>query len=846
MQRRSRGSILTILAAASFSLLAVNVTRADNIAINAPPEAGNQAFALGLGIDFTVNAPIEITSLGVFDDNANGIAPLGSGGDDTLTAVLYGGVDPSDRTAGTVLATQNFTTSNPGTLASGSSFRFITLTTPITLQPGRYDIAGYGFDANNLEFNTGAGQTTDNGGGAITYDSSYYSLEGPGAPPENFDSTVIKYAAGSFEFVPLQTFTRTWTGSTDSNWSSTGNWVEGALTSNNPLVFSTVASQPMNNDLSGYSASGMTFTAGGFTLNGNDLANTDRIVSQIGTNTINLNLSLTGNGTQIEVDAGSLIINGNVSAPLPVAGYQFLTKTGSGTLVLNGVNDLQSGMIVNAGTVQIQDISDNGATSSLGVPGQDGTNTSGLLAIYNGTVIVTGTGTQTTARNLYTDQSGTTKVLDIQNAGATVISTGEWRSNGTLANALTKTGPGTLSLQGSDPFFAAATGDRAYNFISVQQGIVQLGRSVGSAVDGITDIAPGATVQITGNDGTQVFVDTAGAYTDPGEAATVGGVQMSGGTFDLDGNNSTINRLSSSVAASTVTNSASGTTSILTIGEQNSNAVGTGGTYAGIDATYIGAIQDGAGKVGITKVGPQSTVTLSGNNSYSGPTNATEGTLVFGSSLTHTVSVTVASGATMRLSSGGGKVLATPSLDVQSGGTLDLTDNAAVINYDPGAGDPTAAISTAIASAYDNGAWDKPGITSSVAAAAPGHALGWINNGSLLTPYTGTYLGQSVDATTDIIRYTYYGDANLDGVVDAADITMMQPGASNPTWAMGDFNYDGKVNADDYALLQLGAAEQPPGAQPSVPEPTALLFVLPFALLPMRQRAVRGMVPNRI
>lgn len=839
MQRRSRGSIFIILAAASFSLLAARTTHADNIAINAPPEPGNQGFGEGLGIDFTVNAPIQITALGVFDDNADGIAPLGSGGDDTLTAVLYGGVDPADRTAGSVLATQTFTTSNPGTLAAGSSFRFIPLATPITLQPGRYDIAGYGFDANNLEFNTGAGQTTDSGGGAITYDSSYYSLEGPGAPPENFDSTVIKYAAGSFEFVPLQTFTRTWTGNADSNWSSSGNWIEGALTSANPLVFNTPTNQPMNNDLSGYSAGGMTFTTGGFTLNGNNLADTDRIVSQAGTNTINLNLSLTGNGTQIEVDAGSLVVDGNISAPLPVSGYQFVTKTGAGTLVLNGVNDLQSGMIVDAGTVQIKDISDNASTSSLGVPGQDGTAVSGLLAIYNGTAIITGTGTQTTARSLYTDQSGAEKNLDIQNSSTTVISTGEWRSNGALSNALTLTGPGTLALEGSDPFFAAATGDRAYNFINVQAGMLQLGRSVGSAVDGITDIAPGATVQITGNDGTQIFVDLAGAYTDPGEAATVGGVQMSGGTFDLDGNNATINRLSSSIAGSKVTDSVSGTVSTLTIGEQNSNAVDGSGNYAGIDATYVGSIEDGAGQLAITKVGPQSTVTLSGQNSYTGPTTVNEGKLVFGSSLTHSSSVTIASGATMQLSSGGGKVLVTPSLTIQSGGTLDLTDNAAVINYDPNAGDPTAAISAAIASAYDNGLWDKPGITSSVAAAAPGHALGWANNGALPTPYTGTYLGQSVDATTDIIRYTYYGDANLDGVVNSTDLSMMVPGATNATWAMGDFNYDGLVNADDFALLQLGAAEQPPGAQPSVPEPAGIVLGALLALAPMRSRNVR-------
>lgn len=833
MQRRTRKSIYTVAAATVLSLCMVTGSRADYIAINAPVEAGNQAFGSGLGIDFTVTSPIEITALGVFDDNADGIAQSG-GADTTLTTVLYGGVDPSDRTAGTILASQDFTTSAPGTLAANSSFRFINLATPITLQPGLYDIAGYGFNDTNLEDNTGAGQVTQSGGASVTYNASYYSLLGPGAPPEGFDSTVIKYAAGSFQFVALAPLTRTWTGASSPNWSDAGNWVEGALTNNNPLTFSTVANQPMNDDVSGYSAAGLTFTSGGFTLSGDDLTNTDRLVSQAGANTINLNLTLTGTGTQIEVDAGTLTVNGKISAPLPAAGYQFVTKSGDGTLILNGVNDFQSGMIVNAGTVQLQDVSDNGGTSSLGVPEQDGTAVSGLLAIYNGTVIVTGSGTQTTERSLYTDQSGATKALDIQNAGTTIVSTGEWRSNGALANALTLTGPGTLSLEGDDPFFATQTGDRAYNFIDVQAGTLQLGRSVGSAVDGITDIAPGATVQITGNDGTQIFVDTAGAYSDPGMAATVGGVQMSGGTFDLDGNNTTINRLSSSVATSKVTNSATGTLSTLTIGLQNLNAIDGSGNYAGIDATYAGSIEDGAGKVAITKVGPQSTVTLSGANTYTGATTVSEGTLVLGSPLTKSSTVAIAAGGTLRLAPGGANVLVTPSLTIASGGTLDITNNKATVNFEAGGNpDPISDIVAALKSASDNGKWDGPGITSSSIASNPGTGIGYADG--------NTDTGGAAAPGTILIEYTWLGDLDLSGQVDSTDFNTISAdrGMTGADWAQGDLNYDGVVNGDDFALFALGKAEYAASAGGTVPEPGSLVAGLVLLGLGARRRIRR-------
>jgi hypothetical protein len=54
-----------------------------------------------------------------------------------------------------------------------------------------------------------------------------------------------------------------------------------------------------------------------------------------------------------------------------------------------------------------------------------------------------------------------------------------------------------------------------------------------------------------------------------------------------------------------------------------------------------------------------------------------------------------------------------------------------------------------------------------------------------------------------LIKYTYYGDANLDGQVDGSDYARIDSGYLNQLtgWYNGDFNYDGVVNGSDYTLI---------------------------------------------
>jgi hypothetical protein len=113
-----------------------------------------------------------------------------------------------------------------------------------------------------------------------------------------------------------------------------------------------------------------------------------------------------------------------------------------------------------------------------------------------------------------------------------------------------------------------------------------------------------------------------------------------------------------------------------------------------------------------------------------------------------------------------------------------------------------------------------------------------------LGPYT-TFHGAAVDSTSVLIAFTRTGDANLDGVVNDEDVTIVgatyAPGVPNPHWALGDFDYNGFVDDTDVTLLGafydpsatplISLVPQTTTAASAVPEPsTALLALLFFAL----------------
>jgi hypothetical protein len=173
---------------------------------------------------------------------------------------------------------------------------------------------------------------------------------------------------------------------------------------------------------------------------------------------------------------------------------------------------------------------------------------------------------------------------------------------------------------------------------------------------------------------------------------------------------------------------------------------------------------------------------------------------------------------------------------------FDVNDRSTIINY---AGESPATIVRQQILAGRGGSglgktWGGLGITSSAAAAAPieSHSVGYAENSAMpLGPYS-LFRGQPVDETSLLIAYTRTGDANLDGVVNDDDVTIVgatyAPGVRNPSWAFGDFDYNGFVDDDDVTLLgalydpSAAPLVAPVGAASSVaavPEPSTLVLL---------------------
>jgi hypothetical protein len=178
-------------------------------------------------------------------------------------------------------------------------------------------------------------------------------------------------------------------------------------------------------------------------------------------------------------------------------------------------------------------------------------------------------------------------------------------------------------------------------------------------------------------------------------------------------------------------------------------------------------------------------------------------------------------GPTSKMLASGLNIAGTPAAPT---GTLDLTDSAIALDYNTGDPNPAADVRSRIIAGRGApgliGTWDGKGITSSTSAAAPDStSVGYAVNADMpLGPVT-TFRGQPVDPTTVLIRHTRTGDANLDGVVNDDDVTIVgavyAPGVPNASWANGDFDYNGFVDDDDVTLL--GALYNP--GLPPIPAP---------------------------
>ncbi len=159
--------------------------------------------------------------------------------------------------------------------------------------------------------------------------------------------------------------------------------------------------------------------------------------------------------------------------------------------------------------------------------------------------------------------------------------------------------------------------------------------------------------------------------------------------------------------------------------------------------------------------------------------------------------------------SGAGKVLVTTALSITNGSQLDLAGNSVIINY--AGASPLPAIQGYLASGFNAGNWNGPGISSLLATLDSQHrtAIGYAENSQL---GLSAFAGQSVGTHSLLLKYTYYGDSNLDGKVDVGnDFSLFIDGISQhgSTWLQGDYTFDNKVDlGNDFDLFLVVLHDQ--------------------------------------
>jgi hypothetical protein len=140
----------------------------------------------------------------------------------------------------------------------------------------------------------------------------------------------------------------------------------------------------------------------------------------------------------------------------------------------------------------------------------------------------------------------------------------------------------------------------------------------------------------------------------------------------------------------------------------------------------------------------------------------------------------------------------------QSGGIKgmwDLATDALAVDYTGPS--PIASIRSFLVSGRGTGSWNGTGLASTDAGSSNGkYALGYAEALEVIGAGGGPFGNLVVDDSSVLVKFTYAGDANLDGKVDVADLGRLAThwqGAGD--WSGGDFDYNGVVNVADLGLL---------------------------------------------
>jgi hypothetical protein len=165
-------------------------------------------------------------------------------------------------------------------------------------------------------------------------------------------------------------------------------------------------------------------------------------------------------------------------------------------------------------------------------------------------------------------------------------------------------------------------------------------------------------------------------------------------------------------------------------------------------------------------------------------------------------------------------VIGAGGLSVDTTSKIDLRNNDLVLRYAAGQGTTSLnAVKTLITRGFNGGDFAGSGITSTDAA-IDAQINGFVGIGFLDNAEVG-YTG--IDSETSgltgneiIVKYTWTGDADLNGQVDASDYSQFLNGRAGggTGWLNGDFDYSNAIDASDYNQFTTGlGAFRRPAAQ---------------------------------
>jgi autotransporter-associated beta strand protein len=316
-----------------------------------------------------------------------------------------------------------------------------------------------------------------------------------------------------------------------------------------------------------------------------------------------------GGGTIDTGDGKDLTLTGDID------GRGLLTKTGDGTLTIEGDNTSVGGLAINGGVVSV------GSDSALGDPSAE-------LSFDGGTLNTTGD--IDNGRDITLNAGGGTFDTD---AGTTLTNSGTISGGGDL----TKEGDGTLALTGDNTF----TGD-----LNINDGTVQVSsdNNVGTGTVTIGD----GTLQATGDfniDNAVTLTDANSTIdTQDNDATLSGPIDGSGalnkigdGTLSLGGTNTFSGGLNIDEGTVQVSNADNLGTGMVTVGDATLQATGSfdaGNAFALTDdnstidtqGNDVGLTGNIGGSGALNKSG-SGTLALSGDNDFSGGLNIDEGTV---------------------------------------------------------------------------------------------------------------------------------------------------------------------------------------------------------------------------